>query len=736
MVRVRAAAGALSAEQVECIADLADRFANGVLHVTTRQDIQLHGVDIANTPEIMRRLQRVGLSTRGGGGNTVRNVTACTFAGICPSEQFNVEPYVFAVTEYLIGLEESYRLPRKYKVAFSGCAADCALATVTDLGFVACWQAGQPGFQVFGGGGMGGSSRIGDLLVPFLPATEAVRAAEAGRQLFNEIGDREHRHRARLRHAARRLGAEQFRARFLETLDAVRNRGETPVLTALAQATAAETVPSTAASGPPALDNGHGCGIYRQRQEAFVAVPLFLTLGDITAADFRELGRLAGKYSAEQALHATQGQHLSIRFVEQSQVPRLAEAVDRINPALLAYRPVHAFVTCTGAATCKLGLCLSRNLTAACGKALEQAGVKNETLQQVDTRISGCPNSCGQHHIGSIGLFGGAKRSGDCMLPGYHIMIGGRRGVDTVRFGTSLGFVPAKAVPALVADLYRDYENNHYSQETFADYADRVGISHFQSLYDRYTSLPTYAQKPAFFRDWGSDQDFSLAGRSAGECGAGVVELIQQDLQQARNALAAATVPNDDGRNLLDALLATAHALAVTRGVESREAVAVLSAFEKHFVDTGLVDGEFRALLVKGRAAATAGAGLPGASAPISRLLSAVEALYHGMNEKFEFAPEAAAATGKTPPRGADTASDKGEPVAEMDLRGIPCPLSFVKAKLAVEKLPPNQSIAFCLDAGEAADNVPASFRKEGYQVQERVTDDQGQKTLVVWQKA
>src|SRR5450759_588506 len=225
MVRVRVPGGAISAGQTRALAVVASRYGGGTLHVTTRQDIQLHDVQIGPTPDIMRELFRAGLTSKGGGGNTVRNVTACPYAGICPAERFDVTPCVVAVTEYLIGLPGSYNLPRKYKIAFSGCGADCALARVNDLGFIASVRDGVPGFSVYAGGGMGAESRVGDRMEEWVPAAEVIRIAEAVRRLFDRLGDRGNRRRARLRFAMERVGAGEFRGMLREAVQTVTGEG-------------------------------------------------------------------------------------------------------------------------------------------------------------------------------------------------------------------------------------------------------------------------------------------------------------------------------------------------------------------------------------------------------------------------------------------------------------------------------------------------------------------------------
>jgi len=225
MIRVRIAGGVLWTEQAHKLAELSRRFANGKIHVTTRQDIQLHEVNIADTYQILQELLKVGLTPSGGGGNTVRNVTSCARGGISPAEIFDTQPYALAVTDYLLPFQSSYNLPRKFKIAFSGCADDCTLTGVNDLGFQARIKDGEPGFAVYVGGGLGTRSRTADLFQNFIPARDVLRVVEAVKRLFIKYGDRRNRHQARLRFAVERLGPSNFFAELAEELQRVAKEG-------------------------------------------------------------------------------------------------------------------------------------------------------------------------------------------------------------------------------------------------------------------------------------------------------------------------------------------------------------------------------------------------------------------------------------------------------------------------------------------------------------------------------
>jgi sulfite reductase (ferredoxin) len=708
MVRVRVPGGALGAAQALALAGVASHYGSGTLHVTTRQDIQIHDVQIEQTPAIMRELFQAGLTSKGGGGNTVRNITACPFAGICPAERFDVTPCVVAVTEYLIGLPGSYNLPRKYKIAFSGCSADCALAQVNDLGFIAHMRDGQPGFSVYAGGGMGAESRVADRMEEWVPAAQVVRIAEAVRRLFDRLGDRRNRRRARLRFAVERVGADAFRGMLRETVQTVTGEG-TPAHEARVEI--AETPAKPSGDYRSLLTPSKGLNVLRQRQQGYVAVPVHLPLGQISWQALEALADIAERFSAEKMLRATQDQNLLLRFVRESDLDKLCGELDRVlGPETTRHAAWHSFITCTGAATCRLGLCLAQNAARACSGALAGAGIDNAIRQAVDIRLNGCPNACGQHPIGTIGLFGVAQRVGERLIPAYRVLLGARRGEGRTRLGEVAGAVPARALPAFLVDLLSDFQAGRGPDEPFAGYFDRRGMRHFQSVLERHTEAPPYTDDPAFYRDWGSDADFTLAGRGAGECGAGVFEVIAEDLSAAAKSLTQAEKETESGEALFSGLLATVRALLITRGLDSQDPDVILRSFETHFIDTGLVDAGFRGLLARARGYREGWReALAGRSEEIHRLLDRVQQLYATMDAELRFhVPEA-------PPAAAGTTDPMV--TAEIDLRGVACPMNFVKAKLRLETMDIGAALGVLLDDGEPVQNVPASFRNEGQEV-------------------
>ena len=705
MVRVRITGGVFNVQQVRELARIGGEFGNGMLHVTSRQDIQFHDVALTDTPQVMRRLLSAGLTTRGGGGNTVRNVTACPYAGICPSERFDVTSCAQAVTDYLIGLTGSYNLPRKYKIAFSGCAADCALAQTADLGFIAEMRDGQPGFRVLAGGGMGAKSRIADLLLEWTPASEILRVAETVRRLFDKLGDRENKHRARLRFVIERLGIQEFIKLYYECYRKVVADGVPECLDAVVI-----NPKTTEQAEQPMFEHRDGLRVVRQRQPGLTTVFLHTPLGFISAADLGTLGCLAARFSSEGGLRTTLDQNLLMRGVAESDLSALATELRAHLPATIAMHPLDRFTACAGAATCRLGICLARHAAKACADAFTQKGVARATLDALTININGCPNACGRQPVATIGLFGAALRAHDRLVPAYGVTLGGRCDSSGARFGAAIGKIPAAALPEFLSELVLDFQMQRAPGELFAAYHERKGTPYFKELAEKFMTIPDPAAHPEFYRDLGMDNDFSLAGRGPGECSSGVFEVINRDIQAAR----AAETP-------FEILYAAARALLITRGVDARDPATVFTAFEKHFIDSALVDSSFRALFDRARGFLQGWQGaFDECETKIIDLRDRIELLYKALDASLQFHPPNADAVEQMP-RSKSESDQRDESVVELDLRGVACPMNFVKAKLRLEMLGQGETLVILLDDGEPVRNVPASLRSEGHAVDDLV---------------
>ena len=702
MLRVRLPAGMMLPEQMRAMAEVARRHGNGQLHLTSRQDIQLHRVELDDIYPALVKLADAGLSTKGGGGNTVRNIAACQQAGVCRHEIFDVTPHVVGLTECLLPDPLSYQLPRKYKIAFSGCGQDCAAATVNDLGFISKIRAGMEGFTVYVGGGMGANSRIGVLLEEFIPASQVYRVTEAVKRVFDQHGNRKNRHRARLRFLVAEIGIDKFAELYRAELEKVPAAG-TDV------APAAMTIPPAGAAPQQPIAGFHAwraTHVSAQRQEGYVSVEISLPLGNIDADQLIALARIVDRYG-ERMLRVTNWQGALLRWVAEDQLPALHAELTALDLGTSQPLLLRRMVTCAGAATCRLGICLSRGLAEAITCHLAQSGLHlADGSGGVSLHISGCPNACGRHPIAQIGLYGAARRVGGRLVPHYVLQLGGQAGETNARLAEGATAIPARNIPAFLADFLRIFQAS-CQHEDFAAFLAADGRQVAEKIAQRHLSIPDFAEDKNPYYDWGAHELFSLAGRGPGECGAGVFDLIEVDLASAAAALEAG--------KLFAAIALTARALLVTRGEQADTHQQALALFHQHFIAQehipvtlhGLIDEALTAVRT-----ADAEAAFRGSAAQVAELLAAVRAQYEGMGPSLRVAPQASC--GVTPlatPAAADVPAD-----ASVDFRGVSCPLNYVKTKMALAKLKTDQVLAVLLD-GEGAKNVPASAESDGHAI-------------------
>ncbi len=668
MVRIRIGAGLVLPYQLERIAQLSNIYGNGTVHVTTRQDIQIHNISIENTPDILEGLLEVGLSTRGGGGNTVRNVTSCPLAGVCPKEEFDVAPYAVATAEYLLQDRNSFNLPRKYKIVFSGCSEDCAFASVADLGFFAHIKDDIAGFAVYAAGGLGSNPAVAVKIEDFIEADKIFEVAEAIKRLFNKHGDRTNKHKARLRYVLAKVGVEEFKNLYQK---------ERKLLTLNGLPYPAPKVRDITTSYPV--------------PEKSQTIRLCLKNGEIPTDYLNKVARIAAKHG-QGLLRTTQSQDILIVGVAHEDIDKFSEELKKLSIDVFGYgRP--KLVACAGASTCKLGLCLSRGLSDAITNTLSEKVVPGKD-HQTTIRISGCPNSCGHHHIADIGFQGRAKRINGRLMPCYDVLLGGRTFEGDARLAETIGTVPAKVIPGLL-------------EETFED--GTVNKEKLKELVRRYDDFSAIEFLEDYYYDYGSDSPFSLAGRGPGECGAGVMDIIKLDINEAKDTLKSACV---DGQNIYKAIVAATRSLLVTFALEPKKDRQIFAEFSKNLIEPGWVKPEIQQLLdsaIDWRMGEkeTLDYLIP----QVHELVDRVEELFLSLDSNLKFRTEKIIQ--ETEP---NKISAKNHII---DLRGVACPLNFVKAKLELEKFGTGSILEMLLDEGEPARNVPESFNRQGQDVVE-----------------
>lgn len=540
MVRVKIPHGRLSARQVEALAELSERFCEegeypggggrGMGHVTTRQDVQFHFVPLARVPEAMRHLARAGLTTREACHNTVRNITGCPLAGACGTAAFDITPYAQAATDLFLRNPICQNLPRKFKIAFSGCVSDCAVGAIHDIGAVAQLRHGERGFRVWVGGGLGNSPRPATLLYDFLPVHRFFAVIEAIVRVFDAEGPRRNRNRARIKFMFdTTYTVETFRARVEDAVAGLpsdawchRIAAELPQPVEREQ-TVRRTVavPQTVCIGAVArgirFARWRTTNVLEHRLKEHAMVTVRLHLGDITAEQLRVVAAAARRFSGAE-VRTSVGQNLVLRDVCRGDLGSLYDLLRPHGLAEAEAMGIRDVVTCPGADTCNLGITSSRGLGRALSRWLDQRRLHDlPEFAGASIRVSGCPNSCSQHGIATVGLYGNSKHVGETPVPHYMLMLGG--GVDErgARIAQPVMRIPARHVPRALDRLVDQYRDERRRGEPFTAWVERADRG---AVRGRLTDLVLRgAPAAADLVDW--DQGHAFTGRTGeGECAA------------------------------------------------------------------------------------------------------------------------------------------------------------------------------------------------------------------------
>ena len=689
MVRIRIGAGVVLSGQLERISELSKKFGDGVLHVTTRQDIQIHEVAIENTPDVLEGLLAAGLTARGGGGNTVRNVTACPRAGVCAEEVFDVLPHSMATAEFLLQDAGSFNLPRKYKIVFSGCSSDCALASVADVGFFAHIRDGRKGFSVYAGGGLGPNATVGVKIEDFIEAGEIFEVAEAVKQLFDKHGDRANRSRARLRYVLGRVGEEEFVKLYRAEREALKASGLTFEVPEIRDGIEASAGDEDQGSLPAPHRN-----VTADKVDGRFTVRLRLTHGDVSADDLAKIADIARRYGVG-AVRTTQKQDLLISDVGGSDVEKVIAELKGLSSDVSG-DSLPKIVACTGAATCKLGLCLSRGLSDAISTKLGETEMSPEGIDEI-IRISGCPNSCGHHYVATIGFQGRVKRVDGRLMPCYDVFAEARMHEGDSQLAERVGYVPARRIPEMVAEALKTGKTNK---------------EQLRELAAKYGDLSAVEVTEDYYRDYGAKEAFSLAGRGPGECGASVMDVGRVDIDQAADAIKTAKEAAGALRRseaLYSAIIASSRALMIVYGLESKKDREVFAAFSEHLIGPGWVKKSSQDIIdaaVEWRMGDRESIG--DMLSQVEELADRVAELFRSLDARLKF---------RISPIEQVAGADEGDKTHKVDLLGVACPLNFVKAKLALEKVDVGEVLEVLLDDGEPVQNVPDSFVGQGHEV-------------------
>jgi sulfite reductase beta subunit-like hemoprotein len=520
MLRIKIPYGGVTPEQLDAFAYLADTYSRGWGHITTRQNIQMHYVDLERVPAAMRDLAAVGLTTREACGDTVRNVMGCHLAGACPHEHLDISQWAEATYRHFVRNPLNQRLPRKFKINFSGCETDCGQAMFNDVGVVATTRVhddgtSEAGFRVFVAGGLGANPFPALALEDFTAREDLLPTIEAVLRVFNQTGNRDNKLRARMKWVVQTLGWEETQRRILKERKfliassswpggipaEVEKEGDAPagVQVGVSPTVIGQGTPVTLRSNVP-YERWAEANVIRGAAKGTVSAIAWSKLGDVTSDQFRALASIQREFGA--TVRLTNRQNLAFRDLTDEQLPKLyarLEAIGMAEPGAELSRDV---VACPGADTCNLAVTQSRGLADAIGARLEEEGLAE--VGGVRTNISGCTNSCGQHHIADIGFSGAERRAHGKSAPGYTMLLGGYVGQTQVHYGERALRLPAKAAPEAALRVVRRFNDEREAGESFRGWMDRAGgVKAIAETLKDLDEFPLPDEAPDFYVDFG-----------------------------------------------------------------------------------------------------------------------------------------------------------------------------------------------------------------------------------------
>jgi sulfite reductase (ferredoxin) len=719
MVRIRCAAGGVTSAQLRKVGELAQKYGSSEVHVTTRQEMQIHYVKLEDVVTVYNELYSVGLSSRGGGGNTVRNVLASYSSGVIPDEVFDVAPYAIALTTRMIAEADSWNLPRKFKIAFSNNDKDSSRAAVTCLGFIAKMQGKQRGFKVYCAGGQGAKPMLGQVLLDFVEDDKVYHITKAIKVMFDKYGNRRNRTKSKLKFLWDKLGKEDFLQKFHREYDELIKD-----MSLVLQLLPLENRADVKEGYLPELVTGESYDLWKkryvkaQKQEGLYMIKVPLKLGDIEGVDSVKIANEL-EHFGENVLRFSLDQNLHFRNIPKAYLGNLFNLVQSIKSLSNDPELFGNMIACTGADTCKLGICLPRGLTPNIQDILRESDLNLDLLDDVKIHISGCPNTCGCHHVADLGFFGKVVRQGKDMMPGYHILAGAIVDEGKTRFSLKIDTLAAKDLPHFVKDFFTVYTAKKNKYKTFAEYVDAEGQDDIKNICENYRDLPTRDENQDYYHDWGSKEIFSLLKGQKAECSAGMFDMVDVDvkmLKESRMNFEAVEDAQVKSESLYRVAFSAARMLLVTRGIECKTDEKVFEAFIQYFIKTDLVPEEYTQVV------------LWAGEKEISRLMSHVDQvmaladvvldLYKSMDDSLRFMDANGNVLGEKDLEAGDK-KEVNDSSAERfkDLRGVGCPMNFVKLKIELVSMASGEKIAVLLDDGEPVANVPGSVKNEGHTI-------------------
>jgi sulfite reductase (ferredoxin) len=608
MVRIKLPYGRVTTKQLRKIALISDQYASSNLHATTRQDIQIHFVSLDNTPELWAKLEQDEITVREACGNTVRNITASATAGVDPNELFDVSPHADAAFKYFLRNPVCQEMGRKFKIAYSSSEEDTAYAFIHDLGFIPKIRDGKRGFKVVIGGGLGANPYLAVTAYEFLEEDQIIPFTEAVLRVFDRYGERNRRMKARFKFLLDDIGLEKLMALVEEEKKALKNHSVPINLDAVPPA-----APGPVIAGPaPLIQNTDKYGrwsktnVFEQKQKGFYGVYVKLLLGNLSSDLARKFADVVDQFASTE-MRITVNQGYLLKFVRPEALPHLFVALDKLGLAEPGFDSVGDVTACPGTDSCALGISDSTNISVEFERVIKTEFPDLIYNNDIKIKISGCPNSCGQHGLASIGFHGSSiKDKQGKVLPALVVLLGGAKlgngdGIISDKIGIK---IPSRRGPDALRILLTDFETNSQDGEYYHNYYKRLGRNHFYGLLKPLGDTTTAT--PLDYVDWGQESNFILH-TSVGECAGVIIDLVSTLLYETEEKLGWSKEAFDQGLyadsiyHSYSSFINTAKALLLTRDIRPSTQIQTLTDFQQHFVESGIIpfDTNFKEFVLR-----------------------------------------------------------------------------------------------------------------------------------------
>ena len=594
MIRIKLPYGKVTSEQLVRITQVSDEYSTGRLHITTRQDIQIHYVSLDRTPELWADLAKDDITLREACGNTVRNITGSELAGVDVNEPFDVSPYAHGLFQYLLRNPICQEMGRKFKISFSSSDEDTALSYLHDLGFIPKIKDGQKGFKIMFGGGLGSQPAHAELLSEFVPVNEIIPTAEGIIRIFDRYGERAKRMKARMKFLIKEMGKDAFldlvekekKAIAFETYEIDTTAFDGPIPEPLLE------VPQVTIEDTEAYEAWKNSNVIKQKQDGYYAIGIKVLLGDFYTDKARLLAALIKNYAANE-LRFSLRQNIVIRHVKEENLPFFYQELAKLDFVQLGYNSVGDITACPGTDTCNLGIASSTGIAEELERVLTAEYPQYLNNREIEIKISGCMNACGQHNMSAIGFQGMSINSGKLVAPALQVLLGGGRlGNGAGRFADKVIKVPSRRGPDALRTILNDFDANGSGQK-FLDYYDAKGEKYFYEILKPYADVTNLTE--ADFVDWGNADNYVKAV-GVGECAGVVIDLVATLLFEAKEKLILAQESFDE-KKWSDAIYHAyagfvngAKALLLAENQKTNHHAGIVDLFDTVFIDTNKIE--------------------------------------------------------------------------------------------------------------------------------------------------